>query len=462
MFDLKNILKLMSIGIIVSVLSACSDDDDDSDDPGYYRFVNLSAQGTVIAVEVEEEHLADLNFAQSTNLLSVNKDTYELEFDQILPNSENNNFIEDDEVKVSRNTIHSYILYGDADNPESIEIETDVKQLYDEDFADDYDYGLVQFVNLADTTDSYDVYILDAGDDLLNAEPETTLAYLDQSNDIEQENGDYKFIITEPGTDNIVIASDNISINTGQAYLYALVSYKVSTDQQERMALVELDNDSARVLNNDAQPAYIRFNHAVSGNNLINVLIEDAGEAKPIVSDLYFGEISEQIALDIDDLQSGDSRDFYLVDSVTEEVLDSFTLDIDPDSQLNVIAAGMNQTSIRVNEVEEDLRITNTHVKIIYSHAIDDERDDSIEFLIVEDGASPDSYNPQVTLSYLTEEEYEIEQGDYQIYVYNENTGELLIQENLYGLEKGEVVNLTATESEEGGAPYQLHEVKTN
>jgi len=462
MFNLKKISLLAFYSLAILSLSACDgiidlSDEDDDGDQGYYRFVNLSAQNTTIAIEVDETVLANVDFSESSTVTSVDKGTYDLVFNQVLPNSENSSFISDSEISVSSNTIHSYILYGASDSPEALEIETDVNTLFDEDF--DEDYGLVQFVNVADSKEDYDVYIVDAGDDLLNATAESTLAYLEQSADIELDSGYYKIIITEPGTDTIVVASDNITIRAGEAFLYTIVSYQVATSDNKRMAIIQLDADSGRMLTNDAQPAYLRFNHGISDNYLVDIFVDSGDERISLVTNLAFGELSAEISLSIDDVEDGDSRDFYIVDSDTEETIDTFTLEIDADSQLDILTAGLESTTIRINDVEEDLRTIDSHAKIIFSHAIDDEREDSLEFLLVEDGANPDSYSAQTTLSYLTSGSYEIEQGDYVIYVYNENSGELLLQENLYGLSAGEVVNLTATESEYGGKPYALHDV---
>lgn len=460
-FNLKKTSLVLLNAFAILSLSGCDSlidlSDDDDDGTGYYRFVNLSAQGTVIEVDVDDSAFANLDFSEASALTSVETETYDLTFNQILPNTENNSFIDDDSLSVTSNKIHSYILYGESDSPLALEVITDIYTLFDEDFADDYDYGLLQFVNVADQSGDYDIYVVDAGDDLLNATADSTLAYLEQSADLELDPGYYKIIITESGTDNILVESDNITITTGEAYLYSIVSYKVATSDTERMAVVEIDADSSRMLTNDAQPASLRFNHGISDNYLVDIYVDEGDERTSLVTDLAFGDISEEISLSID--EDGESKDFYIVDSETEETIDSFTLDLGPDSQLDILTAGLESTTIRVNDAEEDLRTIDSHAKIIFSHAIDDENDDSLEFLIVEDGANPDSYTAQVTLTYLTSEEYEIEQGDYVIYVYNADTDELLLEKNLYGLSAGDVVNLTATESEYGGSPYELHNV---
>lgn len=461
MLNLKKTFPLLLSVVSALSLTACDSlidltDDDDDDSLGYYRFVNLSAQGTVISIEVDDTESASLDFSEASSLVTVDTDSYDLTFNQQLPNTENSSFIDDDTITVSGDSIHSYILYGDSDSPSALEITTDVDTLFDDDFSDDYDYGLLQFVNVADTNDSYDVYVVDSGDDLLNESTDATLAFLEQSADLALDSGYYKIIITESGTDNILVESDNITISTGEAYLYSIVSYKVATSDTERMAVIEIDEDEARMLTNDAQPAYVRFNHGISDNYLVDIYEVDGDDAVTIlVSDLAFGDISDEISFSVD--EDGESKDFYIVDSETEQTIDSFSLDLVPDSQLNILTAGLESSTIKTNDTDEDLRTINTHAKVIFSHAIDDESDESLEFLLIEDGANPESYDAQVTLTYLTSEEYEIEQGDYVVYVYNSDSGDLLLEEKVYGLSEGDTVNLTATESEYGGSPYELH-----
>jgi hypothetical protein len=122
-----------------------------------------------------------------------------------------------------------------------------------------------------------------------------------------------------------------------------------------------------------------------------------------------------------------------------------------------ILTSGNTSSAITVNNNEEDLRVIDTHAKLLVSHSIEDIKSDAIKVVIVNDGGNPDSYAAQVELSYMNNDEYEVESGDYDIYIYNASSGELIIETTLHGVEKGDVINLIATDYQYSGTPYQLH-----
>lgn len=462
----NHIKSLLVVGVLSFGLSACGGGGGGGGDAedGYFRFVNISSNAPDVQLEIDESVFTQEGFGESSNLDNLEPDTYELRFNLVLPNSVEEQFISDNDLIVRENEISTYVLYGDISNPEEMVITTSVEDIFDPDF--DIDVGRVQFFHSAETLGDVDVYVVDAGDDLLNQSPDLFLLYEDVSEAIDFDIGDYKIIVTEAGTQNILIESDNIDINFGESYIYCIVSVPSEASDIPRYRLVELDEGSARVLANDAQPTYLRFNNAIADIDSVDIYFDsiDGGVETALIANTEFGDISAQIAVEIEDIDRGDSHELFILDSATQEVLDSFDIDIDPDRQILITAAGLSEGTsderIRLNSISEDLRAINTHARIIYTHAIGQERDDSLEFLLVEDGSDPDAFNPQVTLSYLASREFEIEPGDYNIFVFNQDTGALLIEHELNGLNRGDIVNLTATEAEGGSTPYVLQEIE--
>ncbi len=463
--------KILSATLFVGIsltLAACDwetillEESSDSSSMGYYQFVNLVAQSPAIEIMVEDESIGELAFGDASSIEQVSNDSYDLEFNQILPNSTNDEFTSGDSISVSKNKTSTYIIYGDTDAPSSLTLTTDISDLYDEDFDEDYD-AIIQFINLSNSAADIDVYWLNEGEDLLNKVADYTLAYEASSDEIEIESGSYKLVLTESGTDIIIASTDGITIADGDAQIFALTSYLIAGSDDQVNTIVNIESDGGRKLTNEAQAANVRFLHGISAPDYLDVYLDiyltDANnddEASLIASALEFGALSDSVDIEIENIDSGDTRNFYLLDNTTEDKIDTFSVDMQPSSRTLILTSGDTSSAITVNDNEEDLRVIDTHAKILVSHNISDIKSDAIDVLILNEGANPDSYSAQVELSYMNNEDYELESGDYDIYIYNASTDELIIETSLRGIEKGDVINLIATDYTYGGTPYEL------
>jgi len=441
--------------LFVVALSGCDFDfgDDSDSGSGYYQYVNLIAQSPSIEFIVESSSQGDLAFTDATVHDYVSSGTYDIEFNQILPNTENDNFIDDASIRVYSKKLHSYILYGDTNAPSNYTVELDVSDIYDDDFDDDF--AMVQFVNLLSSGNSVDMYLLEADDNLINQSADYTLAQADSSGDVELAEGDYKIVFTELGTDTILAQKNNISINEGEALIYVLVSYDVVGSDLSRYKIVELSASGARTFINQAADAHIRVANGVSNTDAISVAVGDSSDI--VETDIALGGLSDDIEISISASDEVESTSIYILNSDDNSLLDGTTLDVYADDQILLLSAGDASTTVSVNETNEDLRVIETHGKILFSHSIFTESDESLEIRILEEGGNPDSYDAEVSVSYLTTQTYEIEAGSYDIYIYN-SEGYLLIEHSLYNLEEGDVVNLVTTDFETSGSPYQIFE----
>ncbi|GIU54112.1 DUF4397 domain-containing protein [Shewanella sp. KT0246] len=463
--------KILSATLFVGIsltLAACDwetillEESSDSSSMGYYQFVNLVAQSPAIEIMVEDESIGELAFGDASTIEQVSNDSYDLEFNQILPNSTNDEFTSSDSISVSKNKTSTYIIYGDTDAPSSLTLTTDISDLYDEDFDEDYD-AIIQFINLSSSATDIDVYWLNEGEDLLNKVADHTLAYEASSDEIEIESGVYKLVLTESGTDLIIASTDSITIADGDAQIFALTSYLIAGSDDHVNTIVDIETDGGRKLTNEAQAANVRFFHGISAPDYLDVYLDiyltDASnddEASLITSALEFGTLSDSVDIEIENIDTGDTRNYYLMDNTTEDKIDTFSVDMQPGSRTLILTSGDTSSAITVNDNEEDLRVIDTHAKILVSHNISDIKSDAIDVLILNDGANPDSYSAQIELSYMGNDDYELESGDYDIYIYNASTDELIIETSLRGIEKGDVINLIATDYTYGGTPYEL------
>lgn len=448
--------RFISFTLITSLyLSGCvyvADDDEEGDSYGYAQYVNLVPQSPEIEFIVEDESEATLAFSKATAYTYVTNSTFDIEFNQILPNTENDDFISEDSLKVSKKNLHSYILYGDADAPSTMEINIDISDIYDDDFDDGY--ALVQFANLANINDAVDVYILDADASLTNKTVDYTLAAEDYSGEVSLDAGDYKLVFTESGTDTILAMKNDISIEEGEALSYVFVSYENAGFDDPFYSIVELNDDGARQLTNEAQDSYLRVSNNIVGTSAIAVA-KDSSSSTAIEA-LYFGDISPLISVDIDDTDDANSVDIYLKDTDTSAVLESTSIDMYADQIVMLLSSGDTSSTVTAYSHTEDLRVIDTHAKLLIAHNIDNESSTSITVKVIEQGSNPDSYEASDNISYLSSLNIETEAGDYDIYVYDADTDDLLLETTVYDIEKGDVINLILSDYDYGGAPYQL------
>jgi hypothetical protein len=451
MFKFKKYVQCIAVSALTIFLNGCELDDEDEDGDGYYQYVNLVPQSPSIEFVVEDTSLGEIEFTGATEYESVSTGTYDIEFNQILPNSDDEGFIDDESLKVTSNTVHSLILYGDASSPSSYELELDVSEIYDDDFEDGY--AIVQFVNLTNADETVDIYLLDADESLVNKTVNYSLTLADTSGDVEISEGDYKIVFTESGTDTILAQKNDISIDEAEALSYILVSYQVAGYDDARYSIVELSDSGSRTLTNQAADGHLRVANGISNTGGISIATGDSSNI--LESYLELGSISSDVTISISDSESAESTTVYIVDSEDETQLDSTTLSIYADDQILLVTAGDASGSVSLNESDEDLRVIDTHGKILLSHAIYAESDETLEVLIIEEGGNPDSYDAELSVSYLDTETHEIEAGSYDIYIYN-SSDELLIEYTLYDLAEGDVVNLVTTDFETSGSPYQI------
>ncbi|MBL4630355.1 MAG: DUF4397 domain-containing protein [Paraglaciecola sp.] len=132
MFHLKKYVLCFAVLPLSVILNGCTIDEDDDAD-GYFQVVNLLPQSPSIEFIVEDSSFAELKFTEASDYTSVSNSTYDIEFNQVLPNTENENFIDDESLRIYSNTLHSYILYGQTSSPSTYELEMDVSDIYSDD-----------------------------------------------------------------------------------------------------------------------------------------------------------------------------------------------------------------------------------------------------------------------------------------------------------------------------------------
>ena len=186
------------------------------------------------------------------------------------------------------------------------------------------------------------------------------------------------------------------------------------------------------------------------------VAVAKDSSSSTVIEALYFGDVSPFINVDIDDADDASSVDIYLKDTDTSAVLESTSIDMYADQVVMLLSSGDTDSIVTAYSHTEDLRVIDTHAKLLFAHNIDNESSTSINIKVIEQGSNPDSYDASDSISYLGSLNIETEAGDYDIYVYDADTDDLLLETTVYDIEKGDVINLILSDYDYGGAPYQL------
>lgn len=452
---LKKLFKASSL-VCLFILSACEfvgeELQEDGESLGFYQYVNLIPQSPNIEFVVDDESLSSVAFGEGTSRQNVSNTSYTVSFNQVLPNSENNGFIDDVDLRVSADKLHALILHGDTDTPDSFELEIDVSEILSEDFDSDYD--LVQFVNLAYLGSAVDVYLLDEDDNLVNRTANYTLAASDSSGNVEVSEGTYKIVFTESGTDTVLAQKNGISIQQAEALAYIFVSYEVAGTESPAYSIVELNDTGTRLLSNEGADGRVRVANGISNTDAITVALGDS--ATTVSLDIELGQLSSDVTIPISDSDQAESVELYILKSEDNTQLALTNIDVYADDTILLLTAGNTLSSVATNDNVQDLRRIDTHAKLIFSHSIFDASDTSLNILVIEQGSNPDSFDVDISVGYLNSVIYEVEAGDYDVYVYDSN-GNILIEHTVHDIQKGDVINLITTDFDTGGAPYQIY-----
>lgn len=446
------VLFLSAVLFFSILLSACDDDDDD-EGPGFFRFYNAISDGPEIELELDEDFYSRVEFRESTSLDELPADNYEAVVHYILPNSDIENVIPEENLRIRENVVFTYLLAGTADDPESLIIETDVADFEDEDF--DEDLARLRFVHTApDLSAAVDIYLLDAGDDLLNQTADFTLDYLDVSSPIDVRSGDYRIMVTTAGSDTVIFDSDDIDVNIEDVMLYSLVSNRTAADSEPRLTMVELDDGRPRTMPNETEDTHFRFNNAIADVAAVDVYLGDIDTA-PIIANLGFQAISDEIKIAPDDYE------INITIAATDEIIQDLDIEAESDAQVIVLFAGDYNAGldneVKRNLISEKLRVISTHAVVNFAHGAGFAEDEGLDVIIVEEGGDPDSVNAILNnVSYLAGGSFELEEGRYDLYLYYDDGNARVLGPRSFDPDAGDVVNITATNADGGDGPMAV------
>ena len=304
---IKTLFRAASALFLVSVLTACggSGSSGNSDYTyAYLHFYNGSPNGaTVYFRELDGDDLGAAQFGDSSSLLALDSGELELEFYRL--DSDDQEVVIDEltvQLKKSYKTV--VIMRGDFESPtfESYQFK---RETLDEHFR------LMATSVLLDETQSFDLYMSDAGDPFeaanylgtIEAGELTEYTYWDGDSDSEDFNEDeYTIYLTNPGETDVVFETP--TINFAYNTEYVLLMRDISGAIQNGMAMDVLLNSStvSEVTDVDALSQY-RIYNSLDSDSPITVTFTGDDEGEAITLTLAAGEVS-----DFTEINYGDYR----------------------------------------------------------------------------------------------------------------------------------------------------------
>ena len=446
------------LGVLL-VLGGCGSSDSgggSSGNIGYVQVINGIEDSPALSLEVLDgddvtERDGSLEFEDSTNLLSLSRGTYELDFFFADPEDGFDEDFVSTEVDVTRNRIFVAVLTGtfvDAsvfwfDRPEGDATDTDSDE--------------IELTGINLSSESVSVYV---GDDAEGTSAANLVATLASGNNSEplvrnyDDDADYHVRVVDEDSGEIVYDSGEISILESSRYTI-VVTDPVGPSADTKSVFVVTDSGATAYPNTIAPASFVIVDAVADAASIdTEVSVSATGDAL-LAANLEFGEASTSVTAD---------ATFVDVDAVAATdpaVSYTTTVSLNEDTAYSFVVAGSSfseDVSIRANE--RDLRRVANGVNVHFVNTLqetDDEDSSEVDFYALRLGDSLSDTAPVGTgIEYLDGFSEVIGATPYDLVVTTSGTQSILAGPARIFPDGGDRVVVIATEAANGGEPFQL------
>ncbi|MGM0906192.1 MAG: hypothetical protein ACQEVQ_06655 [Pseudomonadota bacterium] len=390
------------------LLSGCGSDTEDS---GFVNFYNASANSPEIYLTLDEDLDSDdddeiektyrpVGYANTLKNKSVPSQDYFYELawqdDDDSSWRDDLQIIFEDRLSVRDDEITFVIMSGDLPNQDTTVFNIPI---IDDDDDHDDDLFNLRFLNVVGGNTPLDIYISEHDETFHEAEFVTTLNYHELTENFKFEEDRYIFYITEPGKDDVIFESEEISYPYTNQYVLSVrpnIGAGTSPFVLDNIGNTRVDEYKAI----DAE-AKVRFYNGIQENDLlgsytgsIKVYSDISEESESLISNLARGQFSESfmvregsyrvdikdeendeafIVSQLIDLPKNSDRTifYYLIEEWVDDDEDG-DFDEDDDGQVDEIEAEIrkviveNSTRERINEHE--IKMLNLAYSEDFSH----------------------------------------------------------------------------------------------
>ncbi|WP_404398237.1 DUF4397 domain-containing protein [Idiomarina loihiensis] len=453
---MQGIKKLGVIATSLFLITGCDWFDSDNDDTNtpppeaessFVRVHHTSADSPNVNVLADETALLEnVPYHTSSGVLEVDAGDYDITVQGILPDDSTVDAIGPASLTFAADTRYEVFAAGQLGD-ESLETLVLSNPVSDVAAGE----SRIQVVHAAYGAPTVDVYLTAPDAELSSASATLTLAYGEESGQVDVETGDYRIRLTGAGDDAVIFDSGTVSLADGDDYIIAATN-NVAANSANSPVTLQLSDGEATTLINDADAgADVRVVHAVADAPNVDVTLNDA--ADPQIAGLAFLSATDYLNLEaaeysIDVAAAGGSP----------VVLEDLPLEVENAMSYSVYAVGELST-IGLQVLTEERRSVATEAKIQLVHAAPSAGNVDIYVTETDDISGADAAFTDIAFDsegLVSTGNVPLTPGDYVVTVTATGTQDIAIQTPVLTLEGGGIYTAVAVDATSGGLPPQL------
>lgn len=450
---------IKTFGVIATsllLISGCNlfdSDDDDTITPvpeaesSFVRVHHTSADAPNVNVLAGDTALLeDVPYHTSSAVLEVDAGDYDITVQGILPDGSTVDAIGPTNLSLAANTRYEVFAAGQLADAslEPLVLSNPVSEVAAGE-------SRIQVVHVAYGAPTVDVYLTAPDADLSTASATLTLAYGEDSGQVDVEAGDYRIRLTGAGDDTVVYDSGTVSLADGGGYIIAATN-NVSANLDNSPVTLQVSDGAATTLLPDVNAgADVRVVHAVADAPNVDVTLNDA--AQPQIPNLAFPTATGYLNLDAAE---------YSVDVAaaggSPVVIENAPLVLENATSYSVYAVGELST-IGLQVLTEDRRRVTTAAQVQLVHAAPSAGNVDIYVTGTDDISAADPVFTDIPFNaeeLVSTGNVPLMPGDYVVTVTATGTQDIAIQTPVLTLEGGGIYTAVAVDANSGGLPPQL------
>lgn len=453
---MQGIKKLGVIATSLFLITGCDWFDSDNDDTNtpppeaessFVRVHHTSADSPNVNVLAGETALLEnVPYHTSSGVLEVDAGDYDITVQGILPDDSTVDAIGPASLTFAADTRYEVFALGQLGD-ESLEPLVLSNPVSDVAAGE----SRIQVVHAAYGAPTVDVYLTAPDAELSSASATLTLAYGEDSGQVDVENGDYRIRLTGAGDDAVVYDSGTVSLADGGDYVIAATNNVAANSANSPVTLQVSDGETTTLINDADAGADVRVVHAVADAPNVDVTLNDA--ADPQVADLAFLSATDYLNLEAAE---------YSVDVAaaggSPVVLEDLPLEVENAMSYSVYAVGELST-IGLQVLTEERRSVATEAKIQLVHAAPSAGNVDIYVTETDDISGADAAFTDIAFDaegLVSTGNVPLTPGDYVVTVTATGTQDIAIQTPVLTLEGGGIYTAVAVDATSGGLPPQL------
>nr|WP_136249648.1 DUF4397 domain-containing protein [Ningiella ruwaisensis] len=459
---MKKTISLSALTLLSLSISGCFDSDDDDDftpittppvqTTGEVRVIHASPDAPVVDIFSGSTAIAalqDLDYQQASGFIELVSNSYTINVRAETPGGSATVLTVDATIEEDKE--YNVVAIGDTANLEAFLIVNDETDVGDGNVR-------AQVLHAAPDAPTVDVYVTAPDDDLMSAQPLATLAFKDNTGQVEVPAGDYRIRITPAGdASTVVFDSGTVPLPAG-ADLLISATENVGAGSSP-VSLVVADGSASSVILDAATPAEVRAIHAVADAPAVDVLaVVPQGDDIVLFDAAPFKGVTQYI-----EVAGGD----YVIDVVADAdnsvvAINDVALSVMPGVRYTAIANGMltsDPATINLDVAVDDVRPLATAAQVRIFHA--SPSTPAVDIYVTADGeideASPAFTEVPYSAEGLVSTGYvQLAPGDYVVSVTPAGTKTVALETDVLSLNGGDVYTALAVDGDMEGDGPQL------